>query len=109
MATNVSMQLVGAIRCRHRPIILIDAPNSVANIIKECWLHDYTCTSRPIASAVSHIMQELLSAANVDDLTDGVMNDATNVTESINTCQYNDICMAVIIHVAHMSLQILTK
>jgi len=59
-AQNVSMQLVGAIRRGNGPTIPIDAPNSVANIIRECGLHDYT--SRPNASAVSHIMQELLSA-----------------------------------------------
>ena len=65
---NVSMQLVDAVRRGHRPTIPIDAPNSVANVIRECWLHDWS--SRPNASAVSQIIQELLSvAANTDDVT----------------------------------------
>ena len=39
---NVSMQLLDAVRHGHRPTFPIDAPNSVVNIIKECWLHDWT-------------------------------------------------------------------
>ena len=37
---NIPMQLIDAVRRCHRPIIPIDAPNSVVNIIGECWLHD---------------------------------------------------------------------
>ena len=77
---NVSMQLLDAVRHGHRPTIPINAPNSVVNIIKECWLHDYT--SRPNASAVARLMQELLSLAkNTDD----VMASTSDDTDSIET------------------------
>ena len=76
----VSMQLLDAVRRGHRPTIPSDAPNSVVNVIKECWLHD--CTSRPSASAVSRLMQELLSlATNTDD----VMPSTSDHTDSIET------------------------
>ena len=80
------MQLLDAVRHGHRPTIPIDAPNSAVNIIKECWLHD--CTSRPNASAVSRLMQKLLSlATNTND----VMADTSDDTDSIETgkCIFN--------------------
>ena len=64
---NVSMQLLDAVRHGHRPAIPNDAPNSVVNIIKECWLHDGI--SQPNASAVSQLMQELTSSVtNANDV-----------------------------------------
>ena len=79
---NVSMQLLDAVRHGHRPTFPIDAPNSVVNIIKECWLHDWT--SRPNASAVSQLMQELLSSAtNTND----VMTDTNDDIGSIEIGQ----------------------
>ena len=77
---NVSMQLLDAVRRGHRPAIPNDAPNSVVNIIKECWLHDGI--SRPNASAVSRLMQELLSSVtNAND----VIADTSDNTDFIET------------------------
>ena len=75
---NVSMQLLEAVRHGHRPTFPIDAPNSVVNIIKECWLHDWT--SRPNATGVLQLMQELLSSAtNTNDVTTATNDDIGSI------------------------------
>lgn len=88
---NVSMQLLNTVRQGHRPAIPANAPEGVANLIKECWQHDRML--RPNASEVSRLIQQQLeTVSSISSMPDDMDDMSSMPVSNCNSLSNVEIC-----------------